>query len=140
MGLLPEVNLADERIEWPSGTRREAVSPYLLMQKTVYDPVVTTDPIPIGIFSSNSDITNIYSFVDGSSTPSVTFSIMTGTDIGVAGTHVVTTDASTSTTTLYEATVEEGSASTGDMIWMEITAKTGIVESFTVILRYRTRV
>lgn len=140
MGQLPEVNLAEERIEWPTGTRREAISPYMSMSKVIYDPVITTDAVPIGTFIFESHITDIYAFLDGASTPSVTFKLKYGSDITATGTELVQGGSTVTATTLTTLSVDRGWIPKLNMLWLEVTAKSGTVHSLTVVVKYRTRI
>lgn len=140
MGQLPEVNLAEERVEWPTGTRREAISPYMAMTKVIYDPVITTDAVPIGMCIFESHVTDIYVFLDGASTPSVSFTLKYGTDITAAGTELVEAGTTVTTTTVSLKAVDRGWIPKSNVVWLDVTAKSGTVHSMTVILKLRTRI
>lgn len=139
---VPQVNYADERIEWPSGTRREALTIYYAIEKTIHDPVITTDPIVLGIFPVQAEIVTVYHFLDAapSPSPSVTFSLRYGTDITAAGTEVVVAGIASSATTIASASPHNAFVAQNNFLWMDVTAKTGTVYSFTVIVKYRMRI
>lgn len=136
----PEVNLAQERLEWQSGTRMESVSPYRPIEQTIYDPVITEDPLVLGVFLWDAEITEILCYLDGSSTPSVTFTLKYGTDIAAAGTEVVTGGTTvTSTTVTSVVAFNNHVIDAGSILWLEVTAKSGTVQSMQVIVKHRTR-
>ncbi len=83
-------------------------------------------------------ITKIRAILTGSSTPSVTWTIRHGTDRSAAGSEVVTggtvtTDvtAGSDITTFDDATIVADSH-----VWIETTAKSGIVDSIIITLFY----
>lgn len=139
MGATPEVNLAEERIEWAQGTRREALSPYASMQRVIYDPVITTDSIPIDTLIYDCHITEVLCFVDGTSTPSVTFNLKWASDITAGGTELILSGATVTTTTATSKAVDRAFIPKGGIIWADITAKSGTVYSLTLVLKYRIR-
>jgi len=134
----PDINLAEEWIEWQGGTRKEAVSPFLLMEKTVVDPVVTTAPIFIGHFSKASEVTEVLVYLNGTSSPSVSFSMEFGNDMTSSGSDLVDSASSTTSTTPESITVEIPDVAADNFLWMNITAKSGTVYSFTAVVKYRT--
>lgn len=136
----PDVNIPEETIEWATGTRIEKVSPYAAKTFVIFGPVVTTDPIPLGIFLAKSHITDLYCYLDGTATPSVTFSVRYGTDINGTGSEVIVGGLAVTTTTLTTASlIDNGWIDKNDLLWMDVTAKSGTVHSLCVILKYRTR-
>ena len=136
----PEVNIPDEVIEWQTGTRIEKVSPYFLKTFVVYGPVITTDPIPLGLFWEKTHISDLRYYLDGSSTPSVTFDVRFGPDISAAGTELFEGGLTcTSTTAQTPAWLDSTEAAAMDLLWMNVTAKSGTVHSLCVVLRCRQR-
>lgn len=136
----PEVNLQKERIEWPSGTRIEAITPYYPKTLSLLTPAVTTNPIPMGAALYECEIWRIDSYLHGSATPSVTFKLFIGTDVAGTGLEVVVDGITLTTTTLKTDTeIDNPILAAGTLMWCHITAKSGTVNSVCIIPRFRLR-
>ena len=113
------------------------------------DTNITTKAVTVESPTASEDITLFFtpdaitidkmaSVLLGSSTPSVTYTVRFGSDRSAAGTEVVTSGtASTSVSTgdivtsFNDATIPADS-----WVWLETTAKSGIVASFALTIRY----
>jgi hypothetical protein len=103
---------------------------------TLLSPSTADNPVPLFYTPSSLTLTNVYSVISGASTPSVTFDLRYGTDINAAGTLIVTitnntTNAITNTTTFTNATIPSG-----NYIWLEVTAVSGVPQEFGATLIY----
>jgi hypothetical protein len=92
------------------------------------------------LFFSESAITvaKIESILQGSSTPSVTFSIRYGTDMSGAGTEVVTSGITVTNVTTGTATTSFNSASipANNFVWITTSAQSGTVTALQVSVIY----
>jgi hypothetical protein len=83
-------------------------------------------------------VSKISAVLQGSSSPSVTFSIRFGTDVSASGTEVVTSGSTvTSTTTgLSVTSFNNASIPAGRWVWFTTTALSGTVTSINVSLEF----
>lgn len=73
---------------------------------------------------------------NGSSTPSVTFSLLSGTSRGTVATTNVNAQTVTSSTTPTSVTIANSSVAANSFIWISITAVSGTVPEFHLTISY----
>jgi hypothetical protein len=106
----------------------------------VLNPAVTTNPIPMGSAQFETEVIRIDSYLHGTSTPSVTFKVFIGSDIGGTGLEVIIDGTTVTTTTIAKATaIDNAIMAADDLMWAHITAKSGTVNGLCIIPRCRLR-
>lgn len=97
-----------------------------------------TEKIVLFFTTSAQTVSQIRSVLIGSNTPSVTFSVRYGTDISAAGTEVVTSGITvTSTTTgLSTTSFNSASISANNFVWLTTSAKSGTVDALSVSVTF----
>lgn len=104
---------------------------------SIESPTATED---ITLFRTTRDIsiTQFDAVLLGSSTPSVTYTIRYASDRSAAGTEVVTSGSTTTSTTTGNSVTSFNNASipSGSWIWIETTAQSGTVDLFSLTLNY----
>jgi hypothetical protein len=98
-------------------------------------PSTADTKVPLFYTTSSITLTNVYSVVTGT-TPSVTFSLLYGTNLTTSGTTIVsitnnTTTSVTNTTSFTNATIPAG-----NYIWLDVTAATGVPQELGATLIY----
>lgn len=99
----------------------------------IYNPS-SSEKQPMGMINWACTITKIHAVLIGSSTPSVTYKVMKGSDLSAAGTAVVTAGSTvTSTTTGTSVTsFDSATITAGDNLWLTTTAQSGTVNHICV--------
>lgn len=72
----------------------------------------------------------------GSGGPSITYNIKKGADRTAAGTNVVATNTVSTVGTVSSATIADASVGSGQFLWVNITATTGVVSEFHLTINY----
>jgi hypothetical protein len=81
-------------------------------------------------------ISNVRTVLTGSSTPALTFSILSGSDRNTGATTHVSSYNSTNTTTGESATIANASISANRWVWLTSSATGGTVTSFSITLNF----
>lgn len=100
----------------------------------------TADTKAVMFYTSNQlTVTRLLAVLPGATaTPSVTFNVRHGSDISAAGTSLVTSGTTTTNTTTGTnvTTFNNATIAAGSWVWVEVTAVSGTVPNFAVVLEF----
>jgi hypothetical protein len=93
------------------------------------DAPTATEKLPLFFTTVAMTLSAVKTVVLGSATPSVTYTLKTGTDVSAAGTSIAT-GTTTSTTTGDSGTIQNsGTIAANSWVWLETSAKSGTVDT-----------
>jgi hypothetical protein len=81
-------------------------------------------------------LTNVYSVIAGTTTPSATYDLRYGTDLSAAGTLIVSITTSSTTTVTNTTTFTNSTVPAGNYIWLSVTAISGVPQELGATLIY----
>lgn len=127
------VDTTSKTLNFYNGAAETVVDPELLKSITIPNPT-NAEKIPMFHANAAYTVTKISAVLIGSSSPSVTYKIHKGSDLSAAGTAVVTAGSTvTSVTSTTDVTsFDSAGITSGDMVWVTTTAKSGTVSYLSV--------
>lgn len=138
MGGTPVINLAEEWLEWPSGTRIESVSPYYTFHKTIYDPVINYDPVIIGFTTRQCHVTDCWCWIDTPSGAYIAFDVLWGTTLG-SGSNLIPSATTLTASGITSKTISFGNIPKENIIWINVLARAGDIKSLTIVFKARNK-
>ena len=106
-----------------------------LKSLTVYDPT-SSENIALFFTTSALTLSKVAAVLTGSNSPSINYSIKSGSDRSSASETNVNSTTVTSTTTGTNATIADSTISANSWVWLETSAASGTVSSLTVTLEF----
>lgn len=113
-------------VKWSTDTK--------YFDRTLTNDDVAVDTFGMGLSFQNATAVRFAYWVKGSSSPSVTFTVQRGADRGGAGTEVVASTVGTSTVGVVSNAGLTGTIASGDRLWLDISATSGVVDEFFIAL------
>jgi len=106
-----------------------------LKSLTVYEPT-STENITLFFTTVALTLSKVAAVLTGSNSPSINYSIKSGSDRSSASETNVNSTTVTSTTTGTNATIADSTISANSWVWLETSAASGTVSSLTVTLEF----
>jgi len=132
------IDSTSKTLNFYDGTAEVVVNPIQSKTLTIETPTASED---ITMFHTDVavTITKIVAVVKGSSTPSVTFNVVHGTDRSAAGTNLITSISATTNTTTGTSvtTFDNASVSAGAFIRCKTTAQSGTVTEGSITIFFK---
>lgn len=133
------VDTTSKTLNFYNGAAETTLDPQIARSITVPTPG-SSEKIPWFRVDAAYTVTKISAILIGSSTPSVTYKVMKGSDLSAAGTAVVTAGSTVTsvTSTTNVTSFDSAGVTSGDMVWLTTTASSGTVNYLHVTV-YLTR-
>jgi len=96
----------------------------------------TSDDVSLFYTTTALTISKVKAVLTGSSSPSITYSVKSGSDRSAVSETHVNEQTVTSTTSGTEATVADSSIASNTWVWLSISAVSGTVDTFSITLEF----